>query len=261
MSTSATHNAIMEAGGKDHAPMLIARTNKIHPPQPARRGLETYSSVDPEKQKLIDVEAEAVHIILTGIDNDIYSTVDACANAKEMWLTIKCLMQGENINKQDVKTNLFWAFGKFTSRDGESLESYYSRFYKLMNELVGNKWLARNVNPLALVAATQHQPDYYPLPKPNYNPPPSTTRSQAVTQSKGKDITRAPSPTPELEHEVTGQYENHRAVNVAGNRDTVGNQIVQQTRIQCYNCKGFGHTAMECRSQQKGSRILPTTKT
>ncbi|GJR97992.1 hypothetical protein Tco_0270166 [Tanacetum coccineum] len=28
--------------------------------------------------------------------------------------------------------------GKFTSRDGESMESYYSRFYKLMNELTRN---------------------------------------------------------------------------------------------------------------------------
>ncbi|GJY85629.1 hypothetical protein Tco_0499655 [Tanacetum coccineum] len=37
-----------------------------------------------------------------------------------------------------VKTNLFWEFGKFTSRDGETMESYYSRFYKLMNELTRN---------------------------------------------------------------------------------------------------------------------------
>nr|GEV17486.1 hypothetical protein [Tanacetum cinerariifolium] len=29
-------------------------------------------------------EAEVVQIILTGIDNDIYSTVDACSNAMEM---------------------------------------------------------------------------------------------------------------------------------------------------------------------------------
>ncbi|GJS50966.1 gag-pol polyprotein [Tanacetum coccineum] len=39
----------------------------------------------------------------------------------------------------DLKTNLYWEFGKFTSRDGESLESYYSRFYKMMNELVRNQ--------------------------------------------------------------------------------------------------------------------------
>ncbi|GKA37824.1 retrovirus-related pol polyprotein from transposon TNT 1-94 [Tanacetum coccineum] len=74
-----------------------------------------------------------------GIDNDIYSTVDACPNACEMWKAIERLKQGESINVQDLETNLYWEFGKFTSRDGESLESYYSRFYKMMNELVRNQ--------------------------------------------------------------------------------------------------------------------------
>nr|GEV67922.1 hypothetical protein [Tanacetum cinerariifolium] len=40
---------------------------------------------------------------------------------------IERLKQGESINVQDLETNLYWEFGKFTSRDGESLELYYSR--------------------------------------------------------------------------------------------------------------------------------------
>ncbi|GKC72179.1 hypothetical protein Tco_1118062 [Tanacetum coccineum] len=32
---------------------------------------------------------EAVHLILNGIGNDIYSTMDACTNAKEMWIEIE----------------------------------------------------------------------------------------------------------------------------------------------------------------------------
>nr|GEZ35497.1 hypothetical protein [Tanacetum cinerariifolium] len=56
--------------------------------------------------------------LLVGIDNDIYSTVDACPNACEMWEAIE---------------------RKFTSQDGESLESYYSRFYKMMNQLIRNQ--------------------------------------------------------------------------------------------------------------------------
>ncbi|GJS62736.1 hypothetical protein Tco_0657520 [Tanacetum coccineum] len=78
-------------------------------------------------------------MLAPGIDNDIYSTIDACPNACEMWKAIERLKQGELINVQDLETNLYWEFGKFTSRDGESLESYYSRFYKMMNELVRNK--------------------------------------------------------------------------------------------------------------------------
>ncbi|GKA20844.1 retrovirus-related pol polyprotein from transposon TNT 1-94 [Tanacetum coccineum] len=40
-------------------------------------------------------------------------------------------------------------------------------------------------------------------------------------------------------------------MNVVRNRDTIGNQIVLQTRIQCYNCKGFGHTTKECMSTKR----------
>ncbi|GKB56883.1 retrovirus-related pol polyprotein from transposon TNT 1-94 [Tanacetum coccineum] len=49
------------------------------------------------------------------------------------------LKEGESINVQDLEINLYWEFRKFTSHDGESLDSYYSRFYKMMNELVRNK--------------------------------------------------------------------------------------------------------------------------
>ncbi|GJY06811.1 hypothetical protein Tco_0373865 [Tanacetum coccineum] len=82
---------------------------------------------------------ETVLVLLERIDNDIYSTVNACPNAYEMWKAIKRLKQGESINVQDLETNLYWEFRKFTSRDGESQESYYPRFYKMMNELVRNQ--------------------------------------------------------------------------------------------------------------------------
>nr|GEZ53052.1 reverse transcriptase domain-containing protein [Tanacetum cinerariifolium] len=105
---------------------------------------ETYKNVMQEIKDQLNAEAEAVQIILTGIDNDIYSTVDACPNACEMWKAIERLKQGESMNVQDLETNLFWEFGKFTSLDGESLESYYSRFYKLMNELTRNQCKVTN---------------------------------------------------------------------------------------------------------------------
>ncbi|GKC78921.1 hypothetical protein Tco_1129695, partial [Tanacetum coccineum] len=53
-------------------------------PTHEERVKETYATILEEIRKKIDAEAEAVHIILTGIDNDIYSTVDACPNAKDI---------------------------------------------------------------------------------------------------------------------------------------------------------------------------------
>ncbi|GJR70277.1 hypothetical protein Tco_0016342 [Tanacetum coccineum] len=100
---------------------------------------ETFLNISPENKDHFDAEAKAIHLILTGIGDDIYSNVDACTIANDMWIAIQRLQQGESLNKQDVKTNLFWEFGIFTSRDGESIESYYSRFYKMMNEMVRNQ--------------------------------------------------------------------------------------------------------------------------
>ncbi|GKB00432.1 hypothetical protein Tco_0828425 [Tanacetum coccineum] len=107
-------------------------------PVAAHEEVETIHNMTAENKLYFQAEKEAIFLILTGIGDEIYSTVDACNTAKEMWTAIERLQQGESLNVQDVKTNLFWEFGKFTSRDGESMESYYSRFYKLMNELTRN---------------------------------------------------------------------------------------------------------------------------
>ncbi|GJZ06183.1 retrovirus-related pol polyprotein from transposon TNT 1-94 [Tanacetum coccineum] len=221
MSTSATHNAIIKAGGKDHAPMLVFRSyvtypevlaNDDHPGRPAKTKLGTNFIVSEHTKKRINAEAEAVHIILTEIDN------------------------GKDL--KEVTYHILF----------EILKQHQNE----VNEIQAER-LARNANPLALVAATLPQPSYYPQPKPNYHPPTSTTRSQDATQSKGKEITRVPSPPPKSNHEIvsdeddtprnknvdntprterrsryekqTRQYENQRAMNVAGNMDVVGNQV------------------------------------
>nr|GEW80864.1 hypothetical protein [Tanacetum cinerariifolium] len=60
----------------------------------------------------------------------------AMTTTHEIWIAIERLQQVESLNKQDVKTSLFWEFGKFTSRDGKSIESYYSIFCRMMNEIL-----------------------------------------------------------------------------------------------------------------------------
>ncbi|GJY19423.1 hypothetical protein Tco_0390914 [Tanacetum coccineum] len=44
-------------------------------------------------------EKEAIFLLLTGIGDDIYSTVDACKTANEMWIAIERLQQGKEIAK------------------------------------------------------------------------------------------------------------------------------------------------------------------
>ncbi|GJU30555.1 hypothetical protein Tco_1174144 [Tanacetum coccineum] len=288
--------------------------------------------MSPENKAHCESEKEAIHLLLTGIRDEIYSTIDACKTTHEIWIAIERLQQGESLNIQDVNTNLFWEFGKFTSHDGESMESYYSRFYKMMNEMIRNnltvatmqvsvqilqqlqpEWsrfvtiikqqhdldtvsyhklfdvlkqyqkevneiraerIAKNANPLALVtAALQYPEPYYQAPKSHkpYAPTSkqsSSTRSNASTKFKGKEIAKPITPPPKLASEEDNDPEqaqrdkdmqknlafiakNQRIVAVAGARETVGSQVVQRTGIQYFNCKEFGHFAKEYRKPNR----------
>ncbi|GKD55501.1 retrovirus-related pol polyprotein from transposon TNT 1-94 [Tanacetum coccineum] len=313
------------------------------PAVPERTAVETILTMSPENKAHYESEKEAIHLLLTGIGDEIYSTVDACKTAHEMWIAIERLQQGESLNIQDVKTNLFWEFGKFTSHDGESMESYYSRFYKMMNEMIRNnltvatmqvnvqflqqlqlEWsrfvkivkqqqdldtvsyhtlfdklkqyqkevneiraerIAKNANTLTLIVAASPHPDpYYQAPKSHKPYPPtskqsSSTRSNASTKFKGKETAKPITPPSESASEKDsdpeqaqrdkdmqknlaliakykndnqiGQFGNQRIVTVAGARETVDCQVVQQTRIQCFNYKEFGHFTKECRKPKR----------
>nr|GFB14063.1 hypothetical protein [Tanacetum cinerariifolium] len=66
---------------------------KEQPVQPQRVKQGTYANATPETRRLIDAEAEAIHMILNTIGDDIYLTVDTCSTAREMWLAIEHLQQ------------------------------------------------------------------------------------------------------------------------------------------------------------------------
>nr|GFC46227.1 hypothetical protein [Tanacetum cinerariifolium] len=49
----------------------------------------------------------------------------------------------------------------------------------------------------------------------------------------------------------SGQFGSQRTVNVAGTRDNVGSPVVQQSGIQCFNCKEFSQFAKECKKPKR----------
>ncbi|GKC96787.1 retrovirus-related pol polyprotein from transposon TNT 1-94 [Tanacetum coccineum] len=75
-----------------------------------------------------------------------------------------------------------------------------------------------------------------------YKPTNNNLRTSSNSRNKTKDT------TPRYNNDnQSGQLGNQRTMIVVGTMETVGSPVVQQTGIQCFNCKGFGHYEKECR--------------
>nr|GEY59658.1 hypothetical protein [Tanacetum cinerariifolium] len=225
---------------------------------PERGVVETLLNMSPENKEYYQPEKEAIHLLLTGIEDEIYLIVDACKIAHDMW--IEKLQQDESFNIQDVKTNLFWEIGKFTSYNGES--NAYTKYE--------GKEIAKPITPPSESASEedsdpeQAQRDkdmqknlaliakYF---KKIYKPTNNNLRTSSNFINKNVDTSLR-----YKNNNQTGQFGNHWTLTVAGARETVGSQVVQQTRIQCFNCKEFGHFAKEVPTADSGTDTEPLEK-
>nr|GEV96332.1 reverse transcriptase domain-containing protein [Tanacetum cinerariifolium] len=84
---------------------------------------------------------------------------------------------------------------------------------------------------------------------------PTNNNLRTSSNSKNKNVDN----TPRYKNDnQSGQFRIQRTVNVAGARENVGSPVVQQSGIQCFNCKEFGHLSKECRKPKglKTSRII-----
>ncbi|GKF53672.1 hypothetical protein Tco_0160582, partial [Tanacetum coccineum] len=140
------HNNIMAAGSKDQ-PLMLGPTRYLQWRSRFLRyidmktngeGLIKWILDGPYMPTTILVQAVAATESRPAVPQ--HTTVETILNmspknkeqrtkntfTNKMWIAIERLQQGESLNIQYVKTNLLWEFVKFTSRDGESMESYYS---------------------------------------------------------------------------------------------------------------------------------------
>ncbi|GKC08475.1 hypothetical protein Tco_1000085 [Tanacetum coccineum] len=69
----------------------------------------------------------------------IYAAVNSCETAQEIWLRVQQMIKDSDFGIQEKKAKLFNEWERFTSTNGESIESYYHRFLKLMNDFKRNK--------------------------------------------------------------------------------------------------------------------------
>nr|GEV78082.1 isoflavone 3'-hydroxylase-like [Tanacetum cinerariifolium] len=80
--------------------------------------VQTDDELTEKELKQIEADDQTIQTILLGLPEDIYAADDSCETAQEIW---------------------------FTSTDGESIESYYHRFLKFMNDLKRNKYFPEKI--------------------------------------------------------------------------------------------------------------------
>ncbi|GJW55023.1 retrovirus-related pol polyprotein from transposon TNT 1-94 [Tanacetum coccineum] len=140
-----TQQDIYAAGSKTHPPMLnkenyvpwSSRLLHYAKIRPNGKLIYNYIMNGPYVRRMIrepsDPDCE-VPTILLGLPEDIYAAVDSCETTQEIWLRVQQMMKGSDIGIQKKKAKLFNVWERFTSTDVESIESYYHRFSKLMND-------------------------------------------------------------------------------------------------------------------------------
>ncbi|GJZ90392.1 retrovirus-related pol polyprotein from transposon TNT 1-94 [Tanacetum coccineum] len=231
------HNNIMAAGSRDRPPMLAtgryaqwqSRFMRYVDTKPNGVNLKKCILQDPYKlSNLIILEAEAIHLILTGIGDDIYSTIDNFKTAHDIY--------------------------------GESIESYYSKFYKMMNEMVRNQLEVATMQ-VNVQFLQQLQPEWsifvtvvkqiIELDKESYHKLFDILKQykKEVNEIYAEKIARNANPLALVVRTVTG----------AEAKEIVGSQVLQLTGIQCFNYKESGHFAKECR-KPKGQKITLITR-
>ncbi|GJU66238.1 hypothetical protein Tco_1252497 [Tanacetum coccineum] len=63
---------------------------------PGQTAVKTLLNMSPENKEHYQSKKEAIHLLLTGIRDEIYSTVDACKIAYDMWIAIERLQHADH---------------------------------------------------------------------------------------------------------------------------------------------------------------------
>nr|GEZ38412.1 hypothetical protein [Tanacetum cinerariifolium] len=229
--------------------------------------VQTDDELTEKELKQIEADDQAIQTILLGLPEDIYAAVDSCETAQEIWLKVQQMMKGSDIIIQEKNAKLFNEWERFTSNEGESIESYYHHFLKLMNDLKRNRHFPEkiasnlkflnNLQPewsrhVTIVHQTKdlHTANYtqlYDFLKYNQKENIGNLNGYNAVQNVMNQVAR------NLRVQNVGNH--NGLIGVPGNVNQTGNGNLVAARaegnavghngnqIRCYNCRGVDHFA------------------
>nr|GEX36273.1 hypothetical protein [Tanacetum cinerariifolium] len=198
---------------------------------PEHTTVETPTNMSSENKAHFLKEKEAIHLILTSIGDDIYSTVDACQIAQDMWEVIE--RSSAPLPKPSIPSRSHTT----TRHKGNEIAKPITTPSVTASEEDNDPEQAQRDKDmqknLALIAK------YF---KKIYKPTNNNLRTSSNSKNKNVDT------TPWYKNDDhSRQFGTQRMVNVAAAREKVGSKVVQQSGIQCFNCKKYRNFTKECR--------------
>nr|GEX59331.1 hypothetical protein [Tanacetum cinerariifolium] len=101
-------------------------------------GLErprVYSDLNSNERDRYNADIRATNILLQGLPKDIYTLTNHYTDAKNIWDNVKMLFEGFELTKEDRESQLYDDFEHFRQHKEESINDYYVRFSKLINDM------------------------------------------------------------------------------------------------------------------------------
>ncbi|GJY22297.1 retrovirus-related pol polyprotein from transposon TNT 1-94 [Tanacetum coccineum] len=262
-------------------PMVIdpPPTNSTIMPAP-RKKLDSEFNEEENKLKMADTQAEI--ILSQGLPRHIFNILNQTSTAKEIWDNVELLMQGSGRTLQQRKEDLFDKYEHFCAIGNKLIHDYFMRFHKLVNDMKINQlnipthqmntkfvnnlpaYWGNIVDPLAYVAHTTSTPAL---------PSPSTSSSQPTAQSSNDALMATMTQIANLLSGFQKQFPpTNNQLRTSSNSRThatvhdghivtepvqrkapgnVGNTGARGKKVICYNCRGEGHVARQCKEPKR----------
>nr|GEY49638.1 hypothetical protein [Tanacetum cinerariifolium] len=181
---------------------------------------------------------------------------------QEILLRVQQMMKGSGIGIHEKKAKLFNEWERFTSNEGESIESYYHRLLKLMNDSKRNKHfpekIAKNLKFMnnlqpewsQHVTIVHQTKDLYTA---DY-----TQLYDFLKYNQKENVRNQVAQNPRVQNDGNqNQIRNGNLVAVRAEGNAAGHNGNQ---IRCYNYKGLGHFARDCtvRPMRRDAAYLQT---
>nr|XP_016451070.1 PREDICTED: uncharacterized protein LOC107775804 [Nicotiana tabacum] len=207
---------------------------------------------------VITVNAKAKNLMYNAINGEEYEKISSCETAKEMWDKLEVTYEGTNKVKE-IRINLLVRdYELFQMKDGESVEEMFSRFSKILGDLMSlGRPIKSGEQDLDKISYDEHRGDLIAFEK--------THLDRQIKQEKKKTVsfkaTVAESENeeeeegevrdeniPMLSQVVTSMMRKHRYSRRGRSNFRKGRTSNENDKNdgRCYECEKYGHIQADC---------------